>query len=68
MTDQTQPKQSGYTEDEIVKTLHAADGLLSLVGYRYKDGVPPEVANDLQVTSGLCRSLVRRIEAARATQ
>lgn len=51
-----------FTLDEIISTLHEADGYLSLIGYRYKDKVGSELAEELQQASGRCRELVKRIE------
>lgn len=48
--------------DEIVTALHRADAYLSLVGYRYRDGLPLDLPAKLIETSTTCRNLAKRIK------
>lgn len=53
---------SSVTKDELLAVLYEADGLLSLVGYRYKSHVGADLAGELQEASSHCRMLAKRLE------
>ena len=51
------------TIPEILNALHEADGYLSLIGYRHRDGLDPSLVEDLIAASTKCRSLAQRIQS-----